>query len=76
MRRSALVIIPTYNERANLEPMARRLGEVLADVDAEPRVLVIDDSSPDGTGEVADRLRGELPFLSVLHRARKALREV
>src|SRR5438105_11500941 len=35
------------------------------------RVLVIDDSSPDGTGELADRLAAELPFVSVLHRARK-----
>jgi dolichol-phosphate mannosyltransferase len=37
----------------------------------EGRVLVIDDNSPDGTGEIADRLAGELPFVSVLHRERK-----
>jgi dolichol-phosphate mannosyltransferase len=66
-----VICLPTYNERANLEPMARRLGETLAGIDAESRVLVIDDSSPDGTGELADRLSTELPFLSVLHRARK-----
>jgi dolichol-phosphate mannosyltransferase len=66
-----VICLPTYNERANLEPIARRLGEVLANVEAEGRVLVIDDSSPDGTGELADRLSGELPFLSVLHRTRK-----
>ena len=66
-----VICLPTYNERANLEPIARRLGDVLADVEAEARVLVIDDSSPDGTGELADRLSGELPFLSVLHRTRK-----
>jgi dolichol-phosphate mannosyltransferase len=66
-----VICLPTYNERANLEPLARRLGEVLAGADAESRVLVIDDSSPDGTGELADRLSAELPFLSVLHRARK-----
>jgi dolichol-phosphate mannosyltransferase len=35
------------------------------------RVLVIDDNSPDGTGEIADRLAGELDFVSVLHRERK-----
>ena len=51
-----VICLPTYNERANLEPIVRRLGEVLAGVDAEPRLLVIDDSSPDGTGELADRL--------------------
>jgi dolichol-phosphate mannosyltransferase len=66
-----VICLPTYNERANLEPMSRRLGEVVAGVGAESRVLVIDDSSPDGTGELADRLSAELPFLSVLHRARK-----
>ena len=66
-----VICLPTYNERANLAPLARRLGDVLADSGAEGRILVIDDSSPDGTGELADRLSGELPFLSVLHRARK-----
>ncbi len=51
------VCLPTYNERENLEPMLRALGEVLGPDD---RVLVIDDSSPDGTGELADRLEDEL----------------
>jgi dolichol-phosphate mannosyltransferase len=64
----ATVCLPTYNERANLEPMLRRLGEVLRDGD---RVLVIDDGSPDGTGELADSLAGELGFVDVLHRTRK-----
>jgi dolichol-phosphate mannosyltransferase len=64
----AIVCLPTYNERENLEPMLRALGDVLRDGD---RVLVIDDSSPDGTGEIADRLVCELPFVDVLHRERK-----
>jgi dolichol-phosphate mannosyltransferase len=62
------VCLPTYNERENLEPMLRALGEVLG---ADDRVLVIDDNSPDGTGELADRLAGELGFVDVLHRPRK-----
>jgi dolichol-phosphate mannosyltransferase len=62
------ICLPTYNERPNLEPMLRALGEVLGPDD---RVLVIDDSSPDGTGELADRLAGELGFVDVLHRERK-----
>ena len=64
----ALVCLPTYDERENLEPMLRALGEVLG---PEDRVLVIDDSSPDGTGELADRLAAELPYVDVLHRERK-----
>src|SRR5437870_11260126 len=48
--------------------MLRRLGDVLREGD---RVLVIDDSSPDGTGRLADELARELPFVDVLHRERK-----
>ena len=66
-----VICLPTYNERANLEPLVRQLGNVLADFDPESRVLVVDDSSPDGTGELADRLSAELPYLAVLHRMRK-----
>src|SRR5690349_17749019 len=67
IRRSvrATICLPTYNESENLERMLRAL---------EPhgvRVLVIDDNSPDGTGQLADRLAGELPFVEVLHRERK-----
>ena len=64
----ATVCLPTYNERDNLEPMVEALAAVLRDDD---RVLVIDDNSPDGTGEIADRLASERPFVSVLHRSRK-----
>src|SRR3954463_4474088 len=64
----ATVCLPTYNECDNLEPMLEALQAVLREGD---RVLVIDDSSPDGTGEIADRLAARLPFVSVLHRERK-----
>ena len=64
-----MVCVPTYNERDNVEPLVRALGEVL-DL-ARDRVLVIDDNSPDRTGEIADRLAAELPWVSVLHRERK-----
>jgi len=64
----ALICLPTYDERENLEPMLRALGEVLGPDD---RVLVIDDNSPDGTGELADRLAAELDAVEVLHRPRK-----
>ncbi|HEY7178347.1 MAG TPA: polyprenol monophosphomannose synthase [Gaiella sp.] len=65
----AVVCVPTYDERENVEPLVRALGGVL-DVERD-RVLVIDDGSPDGTGEIADRLAEELPWLHVLHRTRK-----
>ncbi len=65
----AVVCLPTYNERENLETMVRALGDVLDT--SRDGVLVIDDGSPDGTGEIADRLSDELPWVSVLHRERK-----
>ena len=66
-----VVCLPTYNERENLERMVSALGRVFAEAGLDGRVLVIDDGSPDGTGEIADRLAAELPFVSVLHRERK-----
>ncbi len=60
-----IVCLPTYNERENLEPMVRALGE------QGVRVLVIDDDSPDGTGQIADRLATELDYVDVVHRERK-----
>jgi dolichol-phosphate mannosyltransferase len=65
----AVLCLPTYNERENLESMIRELGRVL-DISTD-RVLVIDDGSPDGTGEIADRLAVELSWVSVLHRESK-----
>jgi dolichol-phosphate mannosyltransferase len=64
----ACICLPTYNEAENLERMVRRLAEVVGPADV---VLVIDDSSPDGTGEMADALAAELPFVQVLHRPTK-----
>jgi dolichol-phosphate mannosyltransferase len=61
----ATVCLPTYNERENLEPMLRALGE------CGVRVIVIDDNSPDGTGRLADRLARELEYVDVVHRPRK-----
>jgi dolichol-phosphate mannosyltransferase len=66
-----VVCLPTYNERVNLEPMARAVLGVLEESGLDGRVLVIDDASPDGTGELADRLAAELGSLDVLHRERK-----
>jgi dolichol-phosphate mannosyltransferase len=62
-----LVIIPTYNEIENLERIVERLQAAVPDAHA----LVVDDGSPDGTGELADKLATDDPRVHVLHRTHK-----
>jgi len=66
-----VVCLPTYDERENIEPMVRMLGDVFARHGLDARVLVIDDASPDGTGRIADGLSAELGHVDVLHRPAK-----
>jgi len=63
-----LVVVPTYNERENLPPLAKRIFAL--PVKAE--LLVVDDNSPDGTGKIADELAAEFPAVHVLHRNEKS----
>lgn len=63
-----LVIVPTYNERENLPRIAQRLLDLPVKVD----LLVVDDNSPDGTGQVADELAARHPEIHVLHRQEKS----
>ena len=66
------VVIPTYNEAENVERIVRETDAELERLrPGDHRVLVVDDNSPDGTGAIADALAGELPSVSVLHRAEK-----
>lgn len=62
------LVLPTFNEAPNVEPLVRAVRKVLP---ASRRILIVDDSSPDGTGRVADRLASELDDVEVLHRPRK-----
>jgi dolichol-phosphate mannosyltransferase len=62
------VIIPTYNERENLESISARVRAAVPAAD----LLIVDDNSPDGTGELADKLAAEDAQIHVLHRAGKA----
>ena len=66
MVNNTLVILPTYNERANLKRLVEELTELHDDID----ILIVDDNSPDGTGEIAESLKSEK--IHVLHRSQKA----
>lgn len=63
----ALIIFPTYNERDNIE----KIVHAVLPMDPRIHVLIVDDNSPDGTGEVADRLAASEPKVRVLHREKK-----
>jgi dolichol-phosphate mannosyltransferase len=64
----AWLVLPTYNEAENLEPL---VAAALASLPDSARVLVVDDNSPDGTGQLADRLAAAEERVEVLHRPRK-----
>jgi dolichol-phosphate mannosyltransferase len=67
------LVIPTYNEAANLERIVRAsLGELQRAAADDHRILIVDDNSPDGTGAIADRLAAVLPPVEVLHRSAKS----
>ena len=63
----AAVVLPTYNERENIE----RLVTALRSLPVALHVIVVDDNSPDGTGSLADALCGTLGGVEVIHRAGK-----
>lgn len=64
--RSVLIVLPTYNERQNLEALIEAIGRYLV-----ADILIVDDNSPDGTGQLADHLSRLQQHVHVLHRARK-----
>ena len=64
---SALLCIPTYNEASNVEPLCKELLALGLDID----ILFMDDASPDGTGQVIDRLAAEHPRVIAKHRSGK-----
>lgn len=67
MNERIVVVLPTYNEIESLPEVVGRLRRTVPDAD----ILVVDDASPDGTGELADLLAARMPGLLVLHRGEK-----
>jgi dolichol-phosphate mannosyltransferase len=67
----AWLILPTYNEAENIEPLVRAALPQLEAAGLPRTILIVDDGSPDGTGRIADRLAAEIPQVRVLHRDRK-----
>jgi dolichol-phosphate mannosyltransferase len=66
------LILPTYNEAENIEAILAAAGEVLGAAAPDGfRILVVDDGSPDGTGDIVERLAGEHDWVGVLHRTEK-----
>jgi len=65
------VIVPTYNERENLPVLIERINKVFVDGRITGEVVIIDDNSPDGTGQLAERLKEKYKFLRVIHRPSK-----
>lgn len=65
------LILPTYNEAENIERIVAAALPQLAATGMEHRILIVDDGSPDGTGEIADRLAAERSEVEVLHRTSK-----
>jgi len=68
---AAWLVLPTYNEAENIERIVRAALPELATAAPDHHILVVDDGSPDGTGEIADRLAAELEPVEVLHRSAK-----
>ena len=66
-----LIVLPTYEERDNLPRVVEQIEAVRPALPFDGDVLVVDDSSPDGTGELADELAAGRPWMHVLHRPHK-----
>ncbi len=62
-----VVVVPTYNERENIEELIEKTLSTSPDID----ILIVDDNSPDGTGEIAEKIAKENPRVKVLHRPGK-----
>lgn len=62
------MVLPTYNEAGNIEAIVAAVRGQLQAEPGEHRIMIVDDNSPDGTGDIADELAGQFPNVSVMHR--------
>lgn len=69
--RQVSIVVPTYNEKENLENLLERIDNALKNTPHRFTVLIVDDHSPDGTGDLAERLKSRWPWLNVLHRTKR-----
>ena len=73
MTRQLAIILPTYNECANLAPLVRRIGAALQTLPVKWEILVVDDSSPDGTAQTAEELSKEFPLRVLIRNEKRGL---
>lgn len=64
---NTIIVIPTYNEKDNIQPLVEEIFDILPEI----KILIVDDSSPDGTGKIADELSKRYKQVKVLHRKKK-----
>ncbi len=65
------IVIPTYNERENLPLLVHQIQQTLLQANIQGNLIIVDDNSPDGTGEIAERLSQENEWIDVIHRPGK-----
>jgi len=64
----AWIVIPTYNERENIQKLIPEIENVLREEELNGNLLIVDDDSPDGTGEVAEQMARKFGNIKVLYR--------
>ena len=63
----SIIVIPTYNEKDNIQPLVEEILNIIPEIN----ILIVDDNSPDGTGQIADNLSKRYPQVRVIHREKK-----
>ena len=70
-KKNVSIVIPTYNERENIEKLVPNIEKLLLKEDVKGEIIIIDDNSPDGTGKLAEALSKKYKNIRVIHRNKK-----